>query len=206
LVFITAWEALHERAQVADGEHVLIQAGAGGTGHMAVQIAKLKGAHVAATVSGEAKAEFVKGLGAEKAINYRAENFAEAALAWTGGRGLNVAFDNVGAEAMQKTYRVMAPYGRIVTLMGTPADDAETNAYNKNLTIHNLMMLTPMWLGLRQRLKRQAEIVGQGLALLVAGRLKVHINKVFPLAEAPAAHRQLEAGGTTGKIVLRIGD
>jgi NADPH2:quinone reductase len=206
LVFITAWEALRERAQVAAGEHVLIQGGAGGTGHMAVQIAKLRGAHVAATVSGAEKARFVEAMGADKAVNYRSEDFAEAALAWTGGQGLDVALDNVGAEAMQKTFRAMAPYGRIVTLMGTPADDAETNAYNKNLTLHNLMMLTPMWLGLRDRLEAQARIVAEGVALLAAGKLNVHVNKVYPLAEAAAAHRQLEAGGSIGKIVLRIGD
>lgn len=205
LVSITAWEALYERAGLIQGEYVLIHAGAGGTGHVAVQLAALKGAHVAATVGDEAKAAFVRKLGVDRPILYRREDFVEAALAWTGGRGLAVALDNVGAETLQKTFRAMAPYGRVVTLMGTPGDDAEGSAYNKNLTLHNVMMLTPMWLGLKDRLKRQAEIVEEAMAFLASGELVLHIAATFPLAEAAAAHRRLEAGGMIGKIVLTIG-
>jgi NADPH2:quinone reductase len=206
LVTITAWEALYERAALAKGEYVLIHAGAGGTGHVAVQLAALKGAHVAATVGSEAKADFVRRLGVDRPILYRQEDFVAAGLAWTGGRGLAVALDNVGAETLQRTFRAMAPYGRVVTLMGTPGDDADGSAYNKNLTLHNLMMLTPMWLGLRDRLRRQAEIVEEAMAYLAAGELTLHIDSTFPLAEAAAAHRRLEAGGMMGKVVLRIGD
>jgi len=206
LVTITAWEALYERAALVPGEYVLIHAGAGGTGHVAVQLATLKGAHIAATVSSAAKAEFVRALGVDRPILYRQEDFVAAALTWTSGRGVAVALDNVGAETLQRTFRAMAPYGRIVTLMGTPGDDAEGSAYNKNLTLHNLMMLTPMWLGLKSRLRRQAEIVEEAMAFLAAGELKLHIDSTFPLAEAAAAHRRLEAGGMMGKIVLRIGD
>lgn len=206
LVTITAWEALYERAALVQGEYVLIHAGAGGTGHVAVQLAALRGAHIAATVSSEAKAAFLRGLGVDRPILYRQEDFAEATLAWTTGRGVAVALDNVGAETLQRTFRAMAPYGRVVTLMGTPGDDAEGSAYNKNLTLHNLMMLTPMWLGLRDRLRHQAEIVEEAMAFLATGELTLHIDSSFPLAEAAAAHRRLEAGGMTGKIVLRIGD
>ena len=206
LVTITAWEALYERAALVQGEYVLIHAGAGGTGHVAVQLAALKGAHIAATVSSEAKAAFVRGLGVDRPILYRQEDFADAALTWTSGRGLAIALDNVGAETLQRTFRAMAPYGRIVTLMGTPGDDAEGSAYNKNLTLHNLMMLTPMWFGLRDRLRRQAAIVEEAMAFLATGELTLHIDSTFPLAEAAAAHRRLEAGGMMGKVVLRIGD
>lgn len=206
LVTITAWEALYERAALVQGEYVLIHAGAGGTGHVAVQLAALKGAHIAATVSSDAKADFVRGLGADRPILYRREDFVDTALGWTSGDGLAVALDNVGAETLQRTFRAMAPYGRIVTLMGTPGDDTEGSAYNKNLTLHNLMMLTPMWLGLKHRLRRQAEIVEEAMALLATGELKLHIDSTFPLAEAASAHRRLEAGGMMGKIVLRIGD
>ncbi|MGH6962755.1 MAG: zinc-binding dehydrogenase [Dongiaceae bacterium] len=206
LVTITAWEALYERAALVQGEYVLIHAAAGGTGHVAVQLAALKGAHIAATVGSEAKAEFVRGLGVDRPILYRQEDFAEAALDWTSGRGLAVALDNVGAETLRRTFRAMAPYGRVVTLMGTPGDDADGSAYNKNLTLHNLMMLTPMWLGLRDRLRRQAEIVEEAMAHLASGELTLHIDGTFPLAEAATAHRRLEAGGMMGKLVLRIGD
>ena len=206
LVTITAWEALYDRAALVQGEYVLVHAGAGGTGHVAVQIAALRGAHIAATVSSDAKAEFVRGLGVDRPILYRREEFADAALAWTSGRGVAVALDNVGAETLQRTFRAMAPYGRIVTLMGTPGDDTEGSAYNKNLTLHNLMMLTPMWFGLKDRLRHQAEIVEEAMAFLAAGELTLHIDSTFALAEAAAAHRRLEAGGVMGKIVLRIGD
>jgi NADPH2:quinone reductase len=206
LVTITAWEALYERAALVQGEYVLVHAGAGGTGHVAVQLAALKGAHIAATVSSEAKAAFVRGLGVDRPILYRQEDFVDAALAWTSGRGVAVALDNVGAETLQRTFRAMAPYGRIVTLMGTPGDDSEGSAYNKNLTLHNLMMLTPMWLGLKDRLRHQAEIVEEAMAFLATGELTLHIDSTFPLAEAAVAHRRLEAGGMMGKVVLRIGD
>jgi NADPH2:quinone reductase len=201
LVAITAWESLYDRARLEAGEHVLIHAGAGGTGHIAVQLAKLKGAKVAATVSSPEKAAFVRGLGADLAIDYKREDAVAAALAWSGG-GVDVALDNVGAEAMQATYRAMAPYGRIVTLMGTPGDDADMTAYNRNLSIINEMMLAPMWLGLDGRLAAQARIVREALALVAAGKLKPHIAARFPWREAKAAHERLDTGGTTGKIIL----
>jgi NADPH2:quinone reductase len=205
LVAITAWESLYERAALAQDDSVLIHGGAGGTGHVAVQLAKLKGARVAATVSSQAKAEFLRGLGVERPILYRQEDFVDAALAWS-GEGLAVALDNVGGETLQRTFRAMAPYGRIVTLMGLPGDDADGTAYNRNLTLHNVMMLTPMWLGLKSRLTHQAGIVAEAMALLAAGKLMLHIDSLFPLAEAATAHRRLEAGSMTGKVVLRIGD
>ena len=202
LVTITAWEALYERAAIIQGEYVLIHAGAGGTGHVAVQLAALKGAHVAATVSSDTKAAFVRKLGVDRPILYRQEDFADAALAWSGG--LAVALDNVGTDTLQRTYRAMAPYGRVVTLMGTAGDDADSSAYNRNLTLHNLMMLTPMWYGLRARLRHQAEIVEEAMAYLASGELTLHIGSIFPLSEAPAAHRRLEAGGMMGKVVLSM--
>jgi len=205
LVSITAWESLYDRARLAAQEHALIHAGAGGTGHVAVQLARLKGARVAATISSAEKAKIAQSLGAERAINYRNENFAAAALDWTKGAGIDVAFDNVGAETMQKTYRCMAPYGRVVTLMGVAPDDAETTAYNANLTLINEMMLTPMWKGLKPHLAAQAEIVRQCLKLVAEGKLALRIAATYRLQDAARAHAQIEAGGSSGKIVLTIG-
>lgn len=202
LVAITCWESLYERAAVKPGEFVLIHGGAGGTGHVAVQLAALRGARVAATVSSAEKARIVTELGAEMPINYREADFADAALGWSGG--LQVAFDNAGAEVMQKTYRAMAPYGRVVTLMGVAPDDADLNAYNLNLTLHNVMMLTPMWKGLTQRLKDQAEIVEKALELVAQGRLKLRLSESFALADVGKAHSFLESGKATGKVTLRI--
>jgi NADPH2:quinone reductase len=204
LVFITLAESLYDRGDVKAGEFVLIHAGAGGTGHIGVQLARLRGARVATTVSSAGKAELAQDLGAELAISYRDQDFVAAAMDWTGARGVDVAFDNVGPGVMQKTFKAMAPYGRVVTLTGTTGDTGESDAYNANLTIHNVMMLTPMWRGLPERLRAQARHVRQGLALLAEGKLRVVVDRVFQLHEAAAAHDYLESGQAVGKIVLTV--
>ncbi len=204
LVLITAWESLYDRAQLAAGEFVLIHAGAGGTGHVAIQLAALRGARVAATVSTDDKVELVTQLGVERAIRYRSEDFAEVSREWTFGQGLGVALDNLGPEIFRKTIPLMAPYGRLVTLMGTPGDDENETAYVNNLTIHNVMMLTPMLLSLQDHLDNQAEIVRQGLQLLAAGKLRVEIDSRFTLDDIAAAHRRLDEGKASGKIVISI--
>ena len=204
LVFITLWEALHERAAVNRGEYVLIHAGAGGTGHIGVQVAKNLGGRVAATVSTSQKADFVSKLGVECPILYREVDFVKTVRDWSRGHGMDVALDNLGAAIMQQTFRAMAPYGRVVTLMGTPADAEDMVAYNQNLSILNVMMLTPMWQGLADRMTRQAAMVQKGMQWLSNRKIQVHISEVFNLEQAAEAHRMLEAGGMTGKIVLAI--
>jgi NADPH:quinone reductase len=204
LVFITLAESLYDRADVKSGEFTLIHAGAGGTGHIGVQLARLRGARVATTVSSARKAALATDLGAELTISYRDEDFVAAAMDWTRAQGVDVAFDNVGSDVMRRTFEVMAPYGRVVTLMGTPGDTSQSDAYNANLTIHNVMMLTPMWRGLPERLRAQARHVRRGLSLLAEGKLRVIIDRIFPLREAAAAHDYLEGGQAIGKIVLGI--
>lgn len=202
LVAITAWEAIYDRAALRPGEFALIHGGAGGTGHVAIQLAALRGARVAATVSSAEKAGIATGLGAEVTFNYRAGDFATAALNWSGG--VHVAFDNAGAETLQQTYRAMAPYGRLVTLMGLPGDDADLTAYNLNLTLHNVMMLTPMWKGLSTRLAEQAAILRQALGLVAAGQLTILHARTFVLTDVAAAHAFLESGKAIGKVTLQI--
>ena len=202
LVAITAWESLYDRAALQPGEFVLIHGGAGGTGHMAVQLAALRGARVASTVSSAQKARLVERLGAEVTFNYRQTDFVTEALGWSGG--LQVAFDNAGAETLQRTWRAMAPYGRLVTLMGLPGDDADLTAYNFNLTLHAVMMLTPMWKGLTDRLATQAAILRQALALVAAGSLTVHHAETFALSDVARAQAYLESGQAVGKVTLQV--
>ncbi|MCG6889873.1 MAG: zinc-binding dehydrogenase [Gammaproteobacteria bacterium] len=204
LVFITAWESLKERAGVKAGDFVLIHAGAGGTGHIAVQVAAELGGRVATTVSSDEKIALVLELGAERPIAYRREDFVEVAREWTAEHGLDVALDNLGPQIFQKTIAAMAPYGRLVTLMGMPADDAEDTAYVNNLTIHNVMMLTPMLLGLQQRLDHQATIVARGLQLLEQGKLRLQIDSRYDFDDIAAAHERLDAGNACGKIIIDI--
>ncbi len=206
LVAITAWESPKWRAKVEPADHVLIHGGAGGTGHIAIQLAKLAGARVATTVSSPQKAEFAAALGADLCIDYRREDFVMRTLAWSGGKGVDVALDNAGADVLRRTYACMAPYGRIVTLMGLAGDDEMLTAYNNNLTIVAEMMLLPMWRGLLERLAAQAGIVEACLSLLSAGKISVHVSHCLPLEKVAKAHQLIESGGMTGKIVLQIRD
>lgn len=203
LVAITALESFADRARVSVGEDVLVHAGAGGTGHIALQIARLMGARVATTVGSREKARFVSELGAERAILYRETDFVAACLDWTGGKGVEVAYDNVGGETQRRTYHAMRPYGRVVTLMGVEPD-LEGTAYNANLSILNEMMLLPMWRGLKSHAAHQAHLLGEAVRMLDDGQLNVHIAADFPLAQVARAHALLETGQVTGKIVLEI--
>ena len=204
LVFITGWEAMVERAGVRQGDLVLIHGGAGGTGQMATQIARAFGARVATTVSSAAKAEWSLAAGAERAIHYKDEDFVAAVMEWSGDEGVKAVLDNIGADGFLNSLRVLQPYGHIVPLMGTPGDLPDGTAYNGNVTIHNLMMLTPMWKGLRPHLIRQASILQKAMDWLADGRIFVRIQDRFPLEKAAEAHRLLESAGGSGKIILTM--
>jgi NADPH:quinone reductase-like Zn-dependent oxidoreductase len=98
----------------------------------------------------------------------------------------------------------LQPYGHIVTLMGTPGDLPDGTAYNGNVTIHNVMMLTPMWKGLRPHLIRQAAILRTAMEWLAEGKVFVRIQDRFPLTGAAEAHLMLESAGGSGKIILTM--
>ena len=155
-------------------------------------------------MSSEEKAALVGELGAELAIDYKRDDFVSAARKWTGDAGVNVVLDNAGPDVFTQSLAAMAPYARIVTLMGTPGDTESETAYNGNLSIHNVMMLTPMWLGLEAERRRQGEIVRTAMEWLKAGRVQVNLAATFPLEQAAQAHALLEKGGMTGKVVLRV--
>ncbi|MBE9051373.1 zinc-dependent alcohol dehydrogenase family protein [Nostocales cyanobacterium LEGE 11386] len=206
LVLITAWEALYERGRLEPGERVLIHAGAGGVGHVAIQLAKLKGAAVSTTVSSQDKANFVKQLGTDEVIFYKQTDFVEAALAWTGGEGVDLAFDTVGGETFEKTFPAVRIYGDIVTILEPKANTVWKTARLRNLRIGLELMLTPMLQGLEESLKHHAEILEQCAIWMNEGKLKIHVSHKFPLAEAAKAHQLLETGSITGKIVLLMRD
>src|SRR5262249_36011053 len=114
LVTITAWEALRERARASEKQFVLVQAGAGGVGHMSVQIARLAGARVAATVTPGRKAELAASLGAEQCIDYRREDVGARLRAWTGMDGADVVHDTVGGKTFTACFSLVRPYGDLV--------------------------------------------------------------------------------------------
>jgi len=208
LVLITAWEALFDRAGIAIGEgagqKVFVHAGAGGVGHVAVQLAKIAGCEVATTVSDDAKAEFVAGLGVDRIINYRQEDVASALLDWTAGKGVDVALDTVGGAAFTQLIPAVRVYGDIVSLLQIPADTDWKTLRLRNIRMSQELMLTPMVLGMREALAYHAGILGRCAAWMAEGRLRVHVSHRLPLAEAAAAHLLIEAGGMCGKIVLDI--
>lgn len=203
LVLITAWEALYDRARLAADQTVLIHGGAGGVGHVAIQLARLAGARVAATVSGADKAEFVHGLGAEFTIDYRNEDLVGAVADWTGGRGVDVCFDTVGPEVFARSIEVMAVYGDLVTVLD-PGAVSLKEARNRNLRISLELMLTPQLKHLPEALAHQGEILRRCGELFDAGRLRIAVADTYPLARAADAHRRLEAGGMQGKLVLTM--
>ncbi|MCP6762788.1 MAG: zinc-dependent alcohol dehydrogenase family protein [Fischerella sp. CENA71] len=202
LVLITAWEALYERGRLEPGDRVLIHAGAGGVGHVAIQLAKLKGADVCTTVSSQEKANFVKQLGADYPIFYKQTDFVQAALDWTGGEGVDLAFDTVGGETFHQTFPAVRMYGDIVTILEPNANTVWRTARNRNLRIGLELMLIPMAEGMVEAQQHQAEILTECAKYIDAGKLKIHVSHELPLAEAAKAHQLIESGSTTGKIVL----
>jgi NADPH:quinone reductase len=203
LVLITAWGALFDRGGLQAGQTVLIHAGAGGVGHVAIQLAKQNGARVITTVSSAQKAEFVKSLGADEAIIYSQDGFANAVNVLTGGKGADLVFDTVGAAVFKESIPVTAHYGRLITLL----DPGEMNlgeARMRNLLIGFELMLTPMLRDLLEARDKHVEILNQCARWADKGLLKLHISKQFSLQEAAEAHKLIEAGPTIGKIVLSI--
>lgn len=202
LVLITAWEALYDRGRLEAGRQVLIQAGAGGVGHVAIQLAKLTGAQVCTTVSSARKAEFVKALGVDQAIDYRQSDVVKAVLDWTDGEGADLTFDTVGGTLLSQSFAATRVYGDVVTLLAPAADTDWKTARDRNLRVSYELMLTPMMQGLVTAQQDQAKILQQGARLIDQGQLKIHLQQTLPLTDAAAAHRLIEAGSMTGKLVL----
>lgn len=202
LVLITAWESLFDRGRLQPGQRVLIHGGAGGVGHVAIQLAKLHGAQVCTTVSSVEKAVFAHQLGADHTIIYSEKDFVAATLEWTGGEGVDLAFDTVGGETFYRTFAAVRVYGDVITILEPATAIANWKpARDRNLRISYELMLTPMLQGLVAAQQHQREILEQCDRYFDAG-LKIHLNKIFPLAHAATAHQLLESGSITGKIVL----
>ncbi len=203
LVTIAAWEALYERARLQAGQSVLIHGGAGGVGHVAIQLAVAKGARVITTVSSAEKANYVKSLGAERVVIDPQEDFVSATEAWTQGQGVDVAFDTVGGEMVERSFPAVKVYGDFVTLLQAPANLNWAVARQRNIRFTHELMLTPTLLELPEAKAHQGEILKEAARLIDQQRLKLRIDKTFPLALAAQAHRYLENTHPIGKVVLR---
>jgi NADPH:quinone reductase len=205
LVLITAWGGLYDRGGLQQGQTVLIHAGAGGVGHAAIQLAKLKGARVITTVSNAEKAAFVKTLGADEVILYPHDDVVSSVLSLTDGKGADLVFDTVGSSVFKESINATAHFGRIITLLDIGEIDL-TEARMRNLLIGFELMLTPMLRDLDEARDMHVEILRQCALWIYEDLLKPHIGQEFPLQQAAEAHRLIEAGHTTGKIVLSIAE
>jgi NADPH:quinone reductase len=203
LVTITAWEALIDRARVGGDQSVLVQAGAGGVGHIAVQIARLRGARVAATVSSPPKAELASSLGAELCIDYRREDVGEKLRAWTRNDGADVVHDTVGGKTFTECFSLVRPYGDLVSNVESRWEqEAITAMHDRNLRVSFTWMPAPAVFGWPEHRERQRAILEQAAVHFDAGDLRVVVGATFPLEQAADAHRALEAGRVVGKAVL----
>ena len=204
LVLITAWEALFDRAGLTGGQTVLIHAGAGGVGHVAIQLAKSVGARVATTVSTSEKADIVRQLGADHVILYQDTDVLEAVMEWTCGRGVDVVLDTVGGDTFRHSLDAACVYGRIVTLLDPGKDIDWKTARNKNLSISFTLMLTPLLQDLPEARAHQGEILRRCAELISDKKLAPLVSMTLPLSQAVRAHQLIEAGHTQGKIVLSV--
>jgi NADPH:quinone reductase-like Zn-dependent oxidoreductase len=187
LAGLTAWQALVDTADVRPGQRVLINGAAGGVGHLAVQIAKARGAHVLGTARA-AKHDFLRSLGADETIDYTAGDVAAAA------GEVDVVFDMIGGSHTATLAPAVREGGVVIPLTGGLTDATTQEAKARGARATGLLV-EPDHAGL-------AELV----ALIEAGSLRVRVEQAFPLADAAQAHRLGEAGRVTGKLVLTVRD
>jgi NADPH:quinone reductase len=183
------------------GDTCLVHAAAGGVGLLLVQMAKARGARVFGTVSTDEKAALARGAGADEVILYTKQDFLAEVKRLTGGRGLQVVYDSVGQSTFEKSLDCLAPRGMLV-LFGQSSGPVPPFSPGLLASKGSLFLTRPTlfhYVADRPSLEARAAAV---LGALAAGRLKVRIERTFPLAEAAEAHRTLEGRKTTGKVLL----
>ncbi|NWB56889.1 zinc-dependent alcohol dehydrogenase family protein [Pseudomonas sp. F8002] len=193
LVGGTAWEALVVRAALRVGESILVHGGAGGVGHVAIQLAKAIGAQVFTTVR-DVNVEFARSLGADVIIDYEKEDYVDAILRETGGRGVDVVFDTIGGTTLSRSPDALAQLGRVVTIVDTAHPQNLVQAWGRNASYHFVFT--------RQNRGKLDEMS----ALIANGQLRPHVGAVYSLADIPLAHSRLESpnNGIQGKIAIAV--
>ncbi len=201
---MTVWTNIFERGHLAPDETLMIHGGSSGIGTTAIQIASALGSRVIVTAGSDEKCQACLDLGAERAVNYRSEDFVDAAKEFTGGKGINVILDMVGGEYIQKNIKAAAPDGRIVNIAFLKGAKVEVNFMPmmlKRLTMTGSTLRS-------QSISRKGEIARQlrktVWPLLEAGRIKPVIFKEFALNEARQAHELMESSAHIGKIMLGV--
>jgi len=194
LVFQTAWHMLVGRAELQPGEDVLVLGAGSGVGSAAIQIAKFFGARVIATAGTYEKLEKARGLGADHGINHKSQKIRDEVRRITNKRGVDVVFEHVGTATWDESLASLAPSGRLVTCGATTGFDAKIDL---RFLFSRQLSLLGSYMGTKAELHTVMKLVA-------AGRLKPVVDRVFPLAEAAAAHAYLESSSQFGKVVLRV--
>jgi NADPH2:quinone reductase len=200
--FFTVWANVFELGRLRRGESFLVHGGSGGIGTAAIGLARAFGARVFSTAGSAAKCEACRTLGSEAAINYRETDFVEAVHGLTGGRGVDLILDMVGGSYTPRNLAALAPHGRLVQIAHLAG-----SAVQVDLRAVMVRRLTITGSTLRPRTTAEKGAIASALRenvwpLLESGAVSPVIDRVFPLAEAAAAHRYMESGGHIGKIVL----
>jgi NADPH2:quinone reductase len=201
---MTVWHNVFERGALKPGETLLVHGGSSGIGTMAVQLAKALGAKVIVTVGSKEKADACVKLGADRAINYRTEDFVAEVKAATSGNGANVILDMVGGDYIERNYDAAAIDGRVVQIAFLGAPKAEVNFTKlmvKRLT-HTGSTLRPR--SNADKAKMVSAIEEKVIPFLRQGRIKPVMDRTFPLEKAADAHRRMETSEHIGKIVLQV--
>jgi NADPH:quinone reductase-like Zn-dependent oxidoreductase len=200
LITITAWEGLVDRAKVHGGQKVLVHAGAGGVGHVAVQLAKALGAEVFATVSAE-KQRIMEEFGAT-AIDYRALSTEQYVERYTGGQGFDVVYDTVGGATIDASFIAVKRYtGHVVSCLGWSTHSLAPLSF-RGATYSGVFTLMPLLTGLGQA--HHGEILGEAAALAEGGKLRPLMNeRQFVAADLGDAYAAVEAGAL-GKVVVEL--
>ncbi len=187
LAGLTAYQAINDHLKVSSGQRVLIQSAAGGVGHMAVQFAKLQGAFVSGTASGK-NIEFLKDLGVDQSINYKEEKFEEIAT------NIDAVMDTMGGEILYRSIALVKPGGKVVCLPSSTKDDPKAIALARERGVELIwFMMHPE--------KAVLQIISK---LLKEEKLRVKVQKVFPMKEIAQAHQLIESHGVSGKVVIRL--
>lgn len=203
-VYLTAYDALFPQAQLGMGDTVLVHSGGSGVGTAAIQLARATGARVLTTTGSDDKAARARELGADVAINYNAEDFAEAVGRETDGRGADVILDFVGGPYLERNLIAAAPRGRIVFIgtMGGPIAPINLGMLmGKRLQLFGTVLRSRP---LEEKITLTQAFVRHAMPLFRNGALRPIVDRTFALADAPAAHEHMAANANFGKIVLRV--
>ena len=194
LVYVTAWHMLVTRAELKEGETVLIHAAGSGVGSAAIQLAKIKGAKVITTVGSDAKEKKAKELGADHVINYKTKDFAKEVQSLTQGKGAQVVFEHIGTDTFTKSLACLSKKGRLVTCGTTSGANVQINLRFLFVRQHSIL---GAYMGGRSELD-------QVIQHLESGKLKPVVDTIFPLEKAGHAHQHMLNRKNFGKIVLKI--